>query len=214
MDRFMPETSPDNRHIVYLSSQNEAAHLRRMNSDGSDEVQLTAGDDEKYPQISPNGKWIVFTRVMNGKPTLARIPVEGGEALPLVEREAIYPTISPDGQIIAFLLLEQTAAKMALMPFEGGAPTKIFPTQITLAGKPFYSLLLRFSPDGSAVNFIKTEKGAANIYSQPLDGKPVRRITNFKRGEIFYFDISPDGSRIALARGSHSSDVMLINLPQ
>jgi Tol biopolymer transport system component len=100
------------------------------------------------------------------------------------------------------------------MPFDGNAPTKIFETRLLLAGKPFYSTLLRWSPDGSAVNFIREENGVSNVWSQPTDGKPPKPLTQFDSEEIFYFDFARDGSNLAVSRGSQTSDVLLITLPQ
>ena len=214
IDRFLPVATQDNRYIVYAAGLTEKTHLRRMNSDGTAEIDLTADEDEKFPQISPDGKWIVFTRTANSKPTLAKVPVEGGGVVSLGETEAMYPAISPDGRTVAFLLIEPAGAKIALMPIEGGLPTRVFPAPVTLAGKPFFSMLLRFSPDGGAVCFIRNERGVSNIFSQPLDGKPVRQLTKFTKGEIFYFYFSNDGSQLALARGSQTSDVIQINLPR
>jgi TolB protein len=213
LDRVLPDVSLDNRYIVYAAGAIESKHIWRVNTDGTSEIQLTDGEDEKVPQITPDGKWVVFAQITAGKPTLAKIPIEGGKIVQLSEMEAQYPVVSPDGRTIAFLLMEPTLGRIALMSIEGGAPTKIFPEPISFAGKPFFSMLLRFSPDGQSINFIKNEKGVSNLFAQPLDGKPVKKITNFSTGEIFYFDFSPDGSRLALARGSQTSDVLQINLP-
>ena len=74
--------------------------------------------------------------------------------------------------------------------------------------------VLRWSPDGGAINFIKEENGVSNIWSQPVNGEPIKKLTNFSSGEIFYFDFAPDGSSLAVTRGSHSSDVILIDVSE
>ena len=40
--------------------------------------------------------------------------------------------------------------------------------------------------------------------------EPPTQITRFNESEIFYFAISPDGSRIAVVRGTTVSDVVLL----
>jgi len=46
---------------------------------------------------------------------------------------------------------------------------------------------------------------------QPLDGGPPRQVTDFKSDRIFGFEWSRDGKQLALARGTESSDVVLIS---
>jgi hypothetical protein len=57
----------------------------------------------------------------------------------------------------------------------------------------------------------RTRDGVDNIWSNPLDSRSHEQPTNFSSGQIFGFDWSPDGNRLAVARGSLSSDIILIN---
>jgi hypothetical protein len=54
-----------------------------------------------------------------------------------------------------------------------------------------------------------TVKGVSNIWPQPLAGGPPQQVTHFTSGQVFNFAWSPEG-RLVLARGSQSSDVVLI----
>ena len=102
-----------------------------------------------------------------------------------------------------------------MIPIEGGPPAKIFDVRLTAFSKwrSFGSLdTIRWSPDGRSLTYINSQDGVSNIWSQPLDGgKPVQ-LTNFKTGRIFNFAWSRDGKWLALARGSVTSDVVLIDL--
>ncbi|HLM02338.1 MAG TPA: protein kinase [Pyrinomonadaceae bacterium] len=212
-----PVVSPDNRYIVYVSDVKGVSRLWRADIDGSNNLELTRGDKDETPQFSPDGKWVVFTRTIDGRSRLAKIPVEGGEATPIGQMTAQMPVVSPDGKTIAFILIDRTTAKMALMPFDGDYPTKIFETPLMVAGKPYYSAAIHWSPDGSAVNFLRDEKGVSNVWSQPADGRPPKKLTDFNTGEIFYFGIArgENGSpKLVLSRGTHASDAMLITLSE
>ncbi|HEY0427246.1 MAG TPA: protein kinase [Pyrinomonadaceae bacterium] len=213
-DSLLPSVSPDNRYIVYVSEAGGLRHLWRMNVDGSNKIELTHGDTDKSPRISPDGKWVVFTRETGGKPTLAKVSIDGGEPVMLGEFSADMPAISPDGKTIAFLLLEPDTAGIAIMPSDGKTAAKIFDTPFPIAGKPFYSTLLRWSQDGKAIYFIKNDKGVSNLWSQPVGGKSPTQLSDFKTEEIFYFGFSPDFARLALTRGTQTSDVLQINLPR
>jgi eukaryotic-like serine/threonine-protein kinase len=59
--------------------------------------------------------------------------------------------------------------------------------------------------------YVVREKGVDNIWLEPLDGKPHRQLTHFKKDRIFRFVLSPDGSQIAIERGSTESDAVLLH---
>ena len=49
------------------------------------------------------------------------------------------------------------------------------------------------------------------MWEQPLNGSAARQITNFTSGYIFDFAWSRDSKQLLLAKGTHSSDVILIS---
>jgi hypothetical protein len=51
----------------------------------------------------------------------------------------------------------------------------------------------------------------ANIWRQPIAGGPPRKVTDFTQDQIFRFAYSHDGKQLALARGTQSSDVVMIS---
>ena len=61
-----------------------------------------------------------------------------------------------------------------------------------------------------ALNYIDIINGVSNIWSLPLDGGPLKQLTDFKADQIFWFDFSRDGKQLALSRGTQTSDVILI----
>ena len=78
--------TPDGRYILYFSDVAGARNIWRMNSDGSNPVQLTKGTGEDHPACSPDSKWVVFTkqeRSGSGKPTLWKVSIDGGQPVQL-----------------------------------------------------------------------------------------------------------------------------------
>ena len=73
---------------------------------------------------------------------------------------------------------------------------------------------LRFSPDGKAIVYPSREKGADNLWRQPLDGGPSRRLTNFTSLKIYSYQWSPDGKSLVLVRGDSPSGLVLIQNSQ
>ena len=50
----------------------------------------------------------------------------------------------------------------------------------------------------------------ANVWLQPLDGKPPRRVTDFQEYLVYGFAVSPDGKSLAFSRGPRTRDAMLV----
>jgi Tol biopolymer transport system component len=71
-------------------------------------------------------------------------------------------------------------------------------------------VLSRFTPDGRDHAYVDTS--LMNIWAQPLDGGPPRQITHFTDRSIASFAWSPDGSRLAIARGTTTNDIVLLKL--
>jgi len=113
------------------------------------------------------------------------------------------PAISPNGKQIASYYWDPQVnppGGVMILPFEGGQPTKRFKSNLARD--------LIWAPDGSALMCI--DNSLSNILSQPINGGDPVRVTNFQGEQIFKFDWSRDGKRLALARGRLMSDVMLI----
>ncbi|MBS0000385.1 MAG: TolB family protein [Cyclobacteriaceae bacterium] len=114
-----PEYTPDGKYIYYNSSVTGTMQIWRMKPDGSSQEQVTFDENQDwFPHISPDGKWIVFISFppevpANDHPAYKRVelklmPVSGG-----VPRVIAYlyggqgtinvPSWSPDSQHIAFM---------------------------------------------------------------------------------------------------------------
>jgi Tol biopolymer transport system component len=61
------------------------------------------------------------------------------------------------------------------------------------------------------IAYTDTKNGVSNIFAQPLDGGPLKQLTNFTADRIFWFEFSRDGKQIALSRGTQTSDIVLIS---
>jgi Tol biopolymer transport system component/DNA-binding winged helix-turn-helix (wHTH) protein len=203
-----PSVSADGRYIVFRST----GHIWRINIDGSDPQQLTNGPGEGWPECSPDGKWVVYVSFAASAPqNLWKVPIEGGDAVPVTGMISTLPAISPDGKLIAFRSdAADQFVKISVMSFADGRLLKAFDIQPTTMMVGDYKVL-RWTPDGGGLAYIDTRTGAANIWARPLDGGPERQLTNFKSEQIFKFAWSRDGKQLAITRGAMMKDVILIS---
>lgn len=203
---FMPVVSADGRYIVFVSERTGSACIWRMDADGNHPKQLTNGRGDVFPTLSPDGRWVIYSSSTTGKTALWKVSIDGGEAVQLSQKLMWRPTISPDGKWIACLFQDENILgnKIALLPFEGGEPMVLEKMPL-----PEHSLI-RWSPDSRSLTYIATQNGAANIWSQPVDGDQPRRLTNFTSDQIFRFSWSRDGKSLACERGMVINDAVLI----
>ncbi len=92
--------------IVFHSDRAGNREIYRMDPDGSDPVRLTYdGASDYYPDISPNGRSLVFTSNRGGKSDIFLLDVSTGVTVNLTNTPSAaedWARFSPDGQRVAF----------------------------------------------------------------------------------------------------------------
>lgn len=204
---YHPVMSPDSHYIVFASNRNGPFNIWRMEADGSNPKQLTTGGTDVNPCFSPDSKWVVYESFSNGVPMLWKVSIDGGAAVQLTTVYSSLPAVSPDGKTIACRYLDKKvdARKIALITLDGGQLIKTYEIPI------HYWQRIRWTSDGLALTYIDVRDGIANIWSQPVDGRPPAQLTDFKNDLIFSYDWSRDGRQLACERGVETSDVVLIS---
>jgi Tol biopolymer transport system component len=182
-----------------------------MDIDGGNLKQLTDQEDYK-PQISPDGKWVVFDSWRSGKRALWKVPIEGGQPVQITDKFTSSCGISPDGKLIACFYRDEqqptTPWRTMILPFEGGQPLRTF----SAPGMDQTALeaAVAWAPDGRSITYVDPTGGTPNLWSQPLDGGPSKKLTDFKENGVWRYAFSRDGKQLALTRGTVTSDVVLI----
>lgn len=98
-----------------------------MNIDGTNLVQITNGDGEFRPSLTPDGKWIVYDSNYPNEPGsfLWKIPFEGGKPIKLTDKTSANPVVSPNGKLIAFRCIRggSLPVTVSVIHIDGGIPT-------------------------------------------------------------------------------------------
>ena len=200
--------SADGRTIYFMSDRTGPPHVWRMDIDGGNQQQLTTEAFNVRPQLSPDGQWIVYASSAKQGWYLWKMPAAGGTPVQLTKHPSDYPTFSPDGKTIACYYSEDpnAPAKIGIFSIDGGEPLKVFTPDLPVGRETN----LQWTRDGRSIVYGATKNGVANLWAQPLDGGEPRQITNFTSERLLWFEFSRDGKRLALTRGTLTSDVVLI----
>ncbi len=199
-----PVVTPDGQTIVFISSRTGTSHVWKMAIDGTNQTQLTNSEDYEV-RCSPDGKWVVYQGFAAGYTAIWKIPIIGGTPVQLTHRPSSSPDVSPDAKyIVCQYRMAQGSDKSAVVSIDGGEPVKFLP-ELTTVEK-----VLRWSRDGKSILFRNRFGSHINVWSQPVDGSAAKPITNFQEENVNSMDWTPDGKWLVCARGSSSSDVVLI----
>jgi eukaryotic-like serine/threonine-protein kinase len=195
------------KYIVFRSigrSGGASINLWRMDVNGSNQMQLTFGRNERNAQCSPDGKWVYYIAVLENQ-ALKRVPVDGGTPETIIDEPSDGFSLSPDGKSVSTLDVREEDHKLVLNVFNIAEKRKTDRDIDQRASDP-----TSFAPDGKAVVYTVREQGVDNLWLQPLDGSAFRQLTHFTTERIARFALSKDGSQIAIERGHSQTDAVLL----
>jgi Tol biopolymer transport system component len=190
------------------NKETKSINIFRMDVASGKPTALTNGKFDQNAACSPDGKFFVYTTLLNGKQLLMKMSTSGGEARQLSDDFVQFAAISPDSQQVAVVSVEgngvQTKAVIKVIPADGGAPLKKFEPHPLISGR------LEFSEDGKALYYPVSEKGVSNLVKQPLDGGPPTRVTDFQELSVYGYAYDWAANKLAITRGKVNSDVVVI----
>ena len=205
----------ENGNVVVFGSvgrpEKTSAPLWRVDANGGNLQNLTAGKNDAVPVCSPDGKWIFYIDSI-GRGKVMRVPVLGGK----VETFGDFATysgmntdgsldITRDGKMLVTLAVGRQNLQANVQDAGTGKILRVLNIDPRLA--PY---ALRFSPDGRAIAYPIRVNGVDNLWEQPLEGGPGHQITHFTSEQIWDFHWSPDGKKLGIVRGHSDSDVVVL----
>ena len=202
-DNSKPTMSPDGRYIVFCHTRAGTMNIWRMNADGTQPLQLTTGTYEDLPSVTADTKWVIY-RTGND---IRQVSIDGGPSLKLLSREVQGPSLSPDGKLLAFFVNDQPDSQVwQLEIYDLTLRSTVKRFALPDSTHPFNGMSLtpdnrlRWTPDGKGLAYVSSSSGASNIWIQPLNGGPFRKLTDFKEAEITSFAWLDGERQIVLVR--------------
>jgi serine/threonine protein kinase/Tol biopolymer transport system component len=199
----------DGKYIVFRRisrSGSPAVNLWRMDENGTNVTQLTFGQNDREPVCSPDGKWVYYTDQTENR-FIKRVPPTGGTPEVVVKSSIGQFNVSRDGKFISSLEVaedEHDKHKLVIRldSTEGGKVTYV-------DADPRMTSAPTFAPDGKSIVYVVKDQGVDNLWSQDMNGKNRKQITDFSKDQILRYAYSHDGKQIGIERGSIESDAFL-----
>jgi len=181
-----PAFTPDGKHIIFTRCclTGYGYSLWQINAGGGGLKDVTKepvvngdGPADTIPQVSPDGKAIVFNRCFPDAPcVVATVGINGTGLRDLTDNSEFAsegPNWSPDGKKIVFEMHPPGGSpNIASINRDGSGLT-----QLTFSGKGSASGWPCYSPDGTKILFAQSSERALDLYTMNPDGSGISQVT-------------------------------------
>ena len=217
-----PAFPPDGKRVAYSergAAKGEAFHVFVRALPGGAPLQLTNGEASDIgPAWSPDGAWLAFRRIAEGRTEYIAIPSDGGAERKVAEFDGApadaaqpLPAVSwtRDGKSLAVVETgEKQLPAIALVSLGEGTVRRITKPPEGSEGDSTPAV----SPDGNSLAFVRgTGPDGSDIYLCDLAGGNLRRLT-FDDRAIHGIAWTPDGQDVVYA-ANRASGWRLWRLP-
>jgi tricorn protease len=212
-----PLYSPDGRRLAFVSDRAGSDDLYVLELATGEVRRVTYSDGAEHLDAwSPDGRWLYFTTGdadIGGMVDVYRVWADGGTPIPVLADRNLpeyFVSPSPDGSVLAF----SARARMGFSQWWRNGSSHIDQAEIWLMttgddGGAAYRRLTepgakhlwpQWTADGRAVLYMSDRDGAENLWLQPADGGPARRLTSFEDGRVLWPNAARSGGAVVFER--------------
>jgi Tol biopolymer transport system component len=207
--------TPDGHALVY--DEPESFRLFRVTSDlrvfdlATGKARwITRGLRARDPDVSSDGRTVVFVRQGGDRSDLGLAFLDGGEVRDLTRSEAGVQWSAPHWSPRGDRLVASRFVPGGMLDIVAVDPTSGAITELT--HDRARDLEPVWTPDGRSIVFRSDRDGVSNLYALSIEDGEITRLTNVLGG-AFTPDVSPDGREIAFASyGARGYDIHVMAL--
>ncbi|MBX3289409.1 MAG: serine/threonine-protein kinase [Acidobacteria bacterium] len=202
-----PAVSPDGKHLIFTSDRSGERKIWRMNPDGSSPSMLGPAEGTGLaPRFLNDSSSVIFRWNRDNTTGLAELDLATGDMTPVEDHSNSYWRLSPDGSMIAAVFYDEAEqrAKVRLKPLKAGIKEKILDID------PFYVFL--WSADSRSLIYRERDQlegHPSTLWAVDIATGNKSKFLSAEPDAFVTAAISPDGSRIAVIRGTLLTDAVL-----
>jgi Tol biopolymer transport system component len=207
-----PSLSPDGSFVAYswtkpAPSSHSEIWVKAVDGDAVRQLTDTSDALEKWPEWSPDGQYISFTRLDKKASSVFVVSPLGGTERMITDRGG-DATWLPDGRSL-IMVSRSATGRWTLVHHVLAAGAR---RQLLEAQPGFMLAHPRVSPDGKTVVYATYGEGRSALFVIPVSGGPPKQVGNWHSGVIGGQTWSPDGREIFYGR-PESSWRHLVRIP-
>ena len=192
------------RRAFYLSNTPKGTEVHSVGMDGSAPRTIAADVRRDLISASVDSDVLAFSALIDGVPHIFTSDPDGTRRTQITSVPSFSPAVDAQGRRVAYYYVANGLFRIGVSAIDGsGSLLADLPAEA-----PSANSRLQLNGDGVYLNTVRGDR--ANVWIQPLDGRPARRVTAFDDQILFDFAVSPDGSMLALVRGSRLRDAQVI----
>lgn len=206
---WFPKVKPDGNSVIFSSNRKDGWHIWQINLDGSNLRQITDGVGENHPNISSDGKWLVYSSPGNTPTAIWKKSLLNDEKPIKIADSMGSNSLSPDDKNLVFSYMEQTKngkreSKYGIISLDSNKSLS------ELDFNPYFGSMT-WKTDGSGFYWISDGRDINNILSYSIENNSKQQVTDFNELRMLQLSLSPDGNTIATARGRTVSNIIKIS---
>jgi len=177
----LPTASGDGRMVAFASLRDGRSRIWLKQMATGEEVALTAGPSDTYPQFSPDGSTLLFLRGVTPPYSLFQVAAVGGTARRITDGVTGYMAWSPDGKRVALVRASVAGGvpdTLVTLNLDGGDERVV--ARVT----DFALASLQWRPDGATIGALTflAANGVARQSIVDFDARDGARRTLYEPG--------------------------------
>lgn len=206
---FAPASSLDSQNpsATFAAFQQQRMNIWQAARGKMPLTALTSSQFALWPQLSTDGCTLLYSSLINGKPSFARQDIANATSQDLWPQRAWAAVFSPNGEFVAANIYEEQQGtwRLSIWTVKGGNEI------LTMELPSRQPQRLRWTPDNQAIVYSANDRGAENLWQQALAGGSPVPLTKLTKQRFYDFAWSVTGQQIAVMRGEEHREAFLLS---
>jgi Tol biopolymer transport system component len=196
-----PVVSADGRSVVFVMHRHAVRNLWQAGIEGGELQQVTTGQFDVSPALSPDGKWVLYVSNLPGHRAICKVPLDKSRPpSELVNSGGLDFAISPDNRLFAY---SNDLGELQLRSFDDGS-------LVRKSIAPADASEIHWSCDGKSLVYVAGSGGSKQVWRQAIAAGAPARPERSLPSDVRWVRWSRDDKQIVYLRREIKVDLALI----